>query len=416
MLRRLRVGMNKDDESVNGVDEVDEVTEEESFADLLNESFVKPVRFTPGQKVRAKIVKIATECVFLDLGGKSEGYLDRKELLDEEGGVSVKEGDFIEAYFLSDTNNDLRFTTKITGGDAGRQFLEEAWRSGIPVEGLVEKEVKGGFEVKITGGLRGFCPFSQMGLQRVGSPNDLVGQHLSFRISQYEERGRNIVLSNRSVLEEERQKQRDELRRSLHEGMKVAGTISSIRNFGAFVKIGVVEGLIPISEIGWDRIEDINEHLEVGQEVEVVAMSLDWEKDRLSFSLKRALPDPWENIEKEFPVESRHRGTVARLTNFGAFVTLAAGVDGLLHISKLGAGRRVNHPREVLTKGQVVEIKVDSIDKENKRLSLSLAGAEQGENEKAGDDDYTPYLKPKSDSMGTLADLLKTKLVEKRKK
>ena len=407
--------MSKDDERVNGIDDIDEVIEEESFAELFEESFVKPLRFTPGQKVKAKIVKIASECVFLDLGGKSEGYLDRKELLDEEGGLSVKEGDLVEAYFLSADNNDMRFTTKITGGDAGRHFLEEAWRSGIPVEGLVEKEVKGGFEVKITGGLRGFCPYSQMGLQRVGSANDLVGQHLAFRISTYEERGRNIVLSNRSVLEEERQKQREELRRSLHEGMKVAGTISSIRNFGAFVKVGVVEGLIPISEIGWDRVEDINEHLVVGQEVEVVAMNLDWEKDRLSFSLKRALPDPWENIENDFPAGSSHRGAVARLTNFGAFVTLAAGVDGLLHISKLGAGRRVNHPREVLTQGQVVEVKVESIDKENKRLSLSLAGSGRGEDQKEGEDDYTPYLKPKSDSMGTLADLLKTKLVDKRK-
>jgi len=337
-------------------------------------------------------------------------------LLDDEGNMSVKEGDMIQAYFLSAGANELRFTTRITGGEAGRYHLEEAWRSGIPVEGLVEKEIKGGFEVRIAGGLRGFCPHSQMGLQRSGSPHDLIGQHLAFRITQYAEKGRNIILSNRSVLEEERRKQREEQKGLLTEGMKVMATITSIHDFGAFVKIGSLEGLIPISEIGWDRVEDINEVMEVGQEVEVMAMKLDWEKNRLSFSLKRALPDPWNNIEKDFPQGSRQRGTVVRLTNFGAFVSLAAGVDGLLHISKLGAGKRIKHPHEVVAKGQVVEVRIDLIDMENKRISLSLAGSEDSEDHQEGEDDYSRYLKGKPDSMGTLADLLKAKLGEKKKK
>ncbi len=196
--------------------------------------------------------------------------------------------------------------------------------------------------------------------------------------------------------------------------MKVSGTISSIRSFGAFVRIGSIEGLIPISEIGWDRVEDIQERLAVGQEVEVVAMKLDWEKDRFSFSLKQALPDPWENVAKDFPEGSRLPGTVVRLTDFGAFVMLAPGVDGLLHISKLGAGKRINHPREVVSKGQVVEVKVDNIDRDNKRISLSLAGSEQAAAEqKEGEEDYKQYVKEKSDSMGTLADLLKSKFATK---
>jgi small subunit ribosomal protein S1 len=395
---------------------MEEITEEESFAELFEESSVKPVRFNPGQKVKATIVKVSAEWIFLDLGGKSEGYLERKELLDEEGNVSVKEGDLIEAYFLSSNENDLRFTTKIAGGDAGRYYLEEAWESGIPVEGLVEKEIKGGFEIKIAGELRGFCPYSQMGLQRVGNPNDLLGQHLAFRITQYGEKGRNIVLSHRSILEEERQRQREALKSSLQEGMTVRGTITAIRSFGAFVNIGSIEGLIPISEISWDRVEDVNEWLKVGQEVEMVTMKLDWEKDRFSFSLKQALPDPWENIESDFPEGSLHRGAVVRITDFGAFVTLASGVDGLLHISKLGAGKRINHPREVVSKGQVVEVKVDKVDKDNKRLSLSLAGSEQAREQKEGEEDFKQYLKEKPDSMGTLADLLKSKIVTKTKK
>ncbi len=390
--------------------------EEESFADLLEGSLVKPVQFNAGQKVEARIVKIAAEWIFLDLGGKSEGYLDKKELLDDEGNLSVKEGDTVLAYFLSGGAGELRFTTRITGGEAGRYHLEEAWRSGIPVEGLVEKEIKGGFEVRIAGGLRGFCPHSQMGLQRSGSPHDLIGQHLAFRITQYAENGRNIIVSNRSVLEEEREKQREEEKGLLKEGMKVKATITSIHDFGAFVKIGSLEGLIPISEIGWDRVEDIHERMQVGQEVEVMAMKLDWEKDRLSFSLKRALPDPWDNIEKDFPQGSQHSGAVVRLTNFGAFVSLAAGVDGLLHISKLGSGKRIKHPHEVVAKGQVVEVKIDTVDKDNKRISLSLAGSEESEDRQEGEDDYSRYLKGNPDSMGTLADLLKAKLGEKKKK
>jgi small subunit ribosomal protein S1 len=408
-LKRLGTYMDDDKERE------DEATEEKSFAELLEESSLKPVRFNPGQKVTARIVKISSEWVFLDLGGKSEGYLERKELLDEDGNLTSGEGDMIQAYFLSTNNNDLRFTTRITGGEALRHHLEEAWESGIPVEGMVEKEIKGGFEIKIAGELRGFCPYSQMGLQRIGNPNDLIGQHLPFRITQYGERGRNVVLSHRSILEEERQLQKEALKGSLHEGMKVTGRISSIRSFGAFVTVGAAEGLIPISEIAWDRVEDVQERLAVGQEVEVVALKLDWEKDRLSFSLKRALPDPWTTVEKDFPEGSSHHGTVVRLMDFGAFVTLAPGVDGLLHISKLGSGKRINHPREVVSKGQVVEVKVESIDKDNKRLSLSLAASEQADDQREEKDDFTSYLRERPDSMGTLADLLKSKLSEQKK-
>lgn len=393
----------------------EEIMEEESFAQLLEESFVKPVRFEAGQKVKGRIVKISAECIFLDFGGKSEGYLDRKELIDEEGNLSVKEGDLIQAYFLSSGDDGMRFTTQIARGDAAGRHLEDAWRSGIPVEGFVEKEIKGGFEIKI-GGLRGFCPYSQMGLQRAADSSELVGQHLAFRITQYDEKGRNIVLSNRSVLEEERQRQREEQKDSLHEGMKVKATVTSIHKFGAFVKIGSLEGLIPISEIGWDRVEDVSQVLTVGQEVEVVAMKLDWEKNRLSFSLKQTIPDPWDTIEKDFPRGSIHRGTVVRLTNFGAFVTLGPGVDGLLHISKLGAGKRIRHPHEAVEKGQAIEVKIESVDRDNKRISLSLPGAEQTEGHGEGREDYSKYLAEKPASMGTLADLLKAKVSNKTRK
>lgn len=400
------------DEDKNRKEEIDG---EESFAELLEGSFVDSERLRPGEKVKAEILKITSEWIFLDLGRKSEGYLSTKEVLDKEGNITVKEGDKIEAYYLPREDQEQLFTTKLGGGEVRNSYLEEAWHSGIPVEGVVEKEIKGGFEVKIAGNTRGFCPYSQMGLVRVEDPTVYVGERLSFKITEFSDRGRNLVLSNRMVLEEERRRQKESLKETLHEGMTVKGVITSIRNFGAFVNIGGVEGLIPISEISYRRVEDVHEFLSVDQEVEVVITQLDWDKERYSLSLKKALPDPWEDIGSKYPEGSRHTGTVARLANYGAFITLTDGVDGLIHISKMRGAKRINHPREVLSVGQAVTVKIEAVDEENKRLSLSLASGEQ-EEKKAETEDFNKYIGQTSSSMGTLGDLLKSKLDKRKKK
>jgi small subunit ribosomal protein S1 len=396
--------------------EKDEFNEEESFADMLERSFVGAARLEPGQKVEATILKIGPEWVFLDVGQKGEGVLDKKELLDAEGNLSVSEGDAIAAYFLSRSGGELRFTTRI-GGSAGSAQLEEAWRSGIPVEGTVEKEVKGGYEVKMAGSVRAFCPFSQMALRRTEAPEQFIGKHLPFKITQYAEGGRNIVASHRAILEEERRRQRDELRETLREGMTVKGTISSIRDFGAFVDIGGVEGLLPISEIAWGRVEDIREVLAEGQEVEVAIKSLDWEQNRFSFSLRETLADPWNKVAQRYPEGSVLSGTVARLAPFGAFVTLEPGVDGLVHISKLGQGKRISHPREVVREGERLEVKIESIDRENRRISLSLAEVSRAQEEQAQTmEAYRRQAEEAPRGMGTLGDLLKERMEKKGKK
>ncbi|MCK8601014.1 30S ribosomal protein S1 [Desulfoferrobacter suflitae] len=391
----------------------EDMDDEGSFAELLEGSFVGAQRLRPGQRVKAAILKITSDWIFLDLGRKSEGYLATKELLDKEGNITVKEGDIIEAYYLPREDQEQLFTTKLGGGEVQSSYLEEAWQSGIPVEGLVEKEIKGGFEVKIAGNIRGFCPYSQMGLQRVEDPKVYAGERLSFKITEFSERGRNLVLSNRMVLEEERRRQKESLKATLHEGMTVKGVITSIRNFGAFVNIGGVEGLIPISEISYARVEDVHEFLAVDQEVEVVVTQLDWDKERYSFSLKKALPDPWQDISSKYPEGSQHTGVVARLTNYGAFVTLTDGVDGLIHISKLRGEKRINHPREVLAVGQSIEVKITAVDEENKRLSLSPAAGEH--QEKAAEaDEVRKFVGQAGGSMGTLGDLLQNKLASKK--
>lgn len=387
---------------------------EESFAEMFEKSFVQRSRLEPGQMVETIIVKISGDWVFLDLGGKGEGSLDKKELLDGEGNLTVKEGDQVRAYFLSSKNNEMHFTTKIGSGPGKQTQFEDAWRNKLPVDGTIVKEVKGGFEVKIGGSVRAFCPFSQTGLRRDENQAEFIGKTFSFNIIEYEEGGRNIVLSRRAILDQEKRNRKQELKKTLQEGTKVRGKVTSIQNFGAFVDIGGVEGLLPISELAWTRIEKVSDLLSVGQEVEVIIKKLDWEQDRFSFSLKDTLPDPWDLVADAFPVGSYHTGTVSRLAAFGAFVTLKEGVDGLLHISKLGAGKRINHPREAVKEGQQVEVQVEAVDRAQRKLSLALAELRRAEEEEAATlKDYKQQATTELQNLGTLGDMLKKEMEQK---
>ena len=401
---------------------MDSMEEGGDFAALFESSFSENVKLEPGQLVEAEIVRVSKEWVFLDLGGKSEGALASSELIGDDGVITVKEGDTVSAYYLANEQGQKLFTTKV-GGAAARAHMENAFANGIPVEGEVKAEIKGGFEIKIGKSVRGFCPYSQIALRRVNDSEALIGQTFNFRIIEFKEAGRNIILSRRSILEEQQQELKEKLKDVLEVGQVIDGEITSIRDFGAFVDIGGVEGLLPISEISYTRIKDIRTVLEEGQRVSVAIQKLDWEHDRFSFSLKDTLADPWDTIEATLAEGSCVTGTVARITDFGAFVTVASGIDGLLHISNLGAGRRINHPREVVADGEELEVRIDSVDVENKRISLSMPNVEKKKqdilaqkraaNQKAPDlrEEYQSYSKGKttkpSSSMGTFADLLK---------
>ena len=401
-------------------DRKNDPNEETSFAELFDKTEVRRDFLTPGEKIEATIVKITQDWIFLDLGGKSEGYMDRKELADEEGNLSVKEGDSLTAYFLSSKHNEKLFTTRIGAGDSARTYIEEVWRNGIPIEGVVEKEIKGGFDIKLVGDMRGFCPYSQMDIQRVDNAKDYIGRRLSFRITEYGERGRNIILSSRAILEEQKKKEGEALKTTLNEGMIVKGTVVSIRDFGAFLDIGGLQGLLPISEICWDRVEDINERLSIGQTLDVAITKLDWQKNRISLSLKETLSDPWNEVLSKYPEGTFHRGTVVRLMKFGAFVNLGPGVDGLIHISKLGKGKRITHPSDSVKEGQVIEVRIDAIDRDQKRISLSIPEMEPKEGgsiktEKDTEDYYREYVEKAPASMGSFGDIMKRKLEEKKK-
>jgi small subunit ribosomal protein S1 len=289
--------------------------------------------------------------------------------------------------------------------------LEEAWQTGIPVEGVVEKEIKGGYEIKLGGTARAFCPFSQVALRRVENPESLIGTRLAFRITDYAENGRNIVVSRRALLEEEQRRLREEAHAGISEGMTVAGTVTSLQDFGAFVDIGGLEGLLPISEIGWSRVNDVRDVLKIGQQVQVVIKIIDREKERISLSLKDTLSDPWEQVLEKYPEGSFHAGIVSRLAAFGAFVTLGDGVDGLIHISKLGAGKRINNPREVVREGEAIEVRVESVNRTERRISLALAGvARAAEEEETTLAEFRRQAAEAPKGMGTLGDLLQAKM------
>jgi small subunit ribosomal protein S1 len=393
----------------------------DSFEDLFKAQEKKKIKnLAPGQKIRATIVGIGPETTFLDVGGKSEGVLNSSELRNSDGNISKQVGDQLDVYFLRSKTSEQLFTTSI-GSGGGSAHLEEAWRGAIPVDGVVKAEIKGGFEITLAGSVRAFCPYSQMGLRRVeNAAEEYLNCQMKFLITRFE--GRNIVVSARAIQERERAERREELVASLREGQTVEGVVSSVRDFGAFVDIGGVDGLIPISEIGWSRVERVAEYFTVGQKVQAVIKKLDWDNDRISLSYKETQADPWQSVAEKFPEGSTHSGTVARLAQFGAFVTLAPGIDGLIHISKLGAGRRLNHPREVLEEGQTLEVTIDKIDLAERRISLLPAdyvSAESKEEEERAE--FTSFLKsdrkkPASAEMGSLGALLQAKLGERNKK
>ena len=390
---------------------------EEPFPELLESSYTQPPRLEPGEKVTAKIIGITSEYIFLDLGRKGEGILDRKEFQDLDGNLGVGEGDTVQAYYVGTRNNEMWFATRIGGGAVGPEQIEDAWRNGIPVEGTVEKEVKGGFSIRVAGGFRGFCPYSQIGEGSSENRVESIGKRLQFRVTKFEGKGRNLVLSHRALLEERRLQEKESLRESMREGMTAKGRITSVKEFGVFVSVGPIEGLVPVSEVGWERDADIRETLTPGQEVDVVVMRLDWEKERFTFSMKMTLLDPWVGVEKNFPPGSAHTGKVTRLTPFGAFVTLEPGVDGLLHISKLGGGKRIRHPAEAVAEGQEFTVKVDTVDRDKRRISLSLPAEADAEWAQDESENYRHYLREEHPpSLGSLGEALKAKLEEKRKK
>jgi small subunit ribosomal protein S1 len=343
-----------------------------------------------GQKVSGKILSITGDQVFVDLGTKSEGMIEAAQLRNPEGQLTVNVGDSLDAIVtaIDPESGVIVLRKKASGGRGGHQEvaqeLRQAFQYGMPVEGLVTGINKGGAEVQVYG-MRAFCPLSQLDLRYVENPQQFIGQRLKFKVSRIEEGSRNrrpdIVLSRRALLEEEAQAKAAELRARLSIGAVFKGRITSLTTYGAFVDLGGLEGLLHVSEIGYSRLADPREALSVGQEIEVQVIKIEKGKDekrpeRISLSRRALERDPWRDAADRFPEGAILTGRVMRLESFGAFVELAPGLEGLVHVSELGAGRRLNHPREAVQVGQDVKVRVLNVDPVKRRISLSMAQAD----------------------------------------
>ncbi len=329
-----------------------------------------------GEQIETTIVSVTKDYIFLDLNTKSEGILETVEFLTEDGEVTVKEGDKIKVFFVGEKKGEMHFTTKISSDKADAAMLEKAYQGKIPVEGYVEKEIKGGFEVRI-GQTRAFCPFSQMGYKQKEEPSFYIGKHLTFIIQEYKEEGRNIIVSNRAMGEVEHLKSLETLKETLKEGTVVNGVVTALHNYGAFVQIDGFQALLPISEIALSRVDDIQKVLKVGQTVEAKVIKTDWAHEKVSISTKALLKDPWDTVTKKYPVETKHKGTVSRVAEFGLFVSLEEGLDGLVHISEIESAKNGTNLRKLFQKGDIMNVVVQSIDVDEKRMSLRPAIAKE---------------------------------------
>jgi small subunit ribosomal protein S1 len=349
--------------------------QEEDFATLFEASQErKDDRVERDTKIEGTIVSIGDDWIFVDIGAKSEGVIAREELVDKSGNLDLQVGDRLYAYVVSTREGEIQLSVKMTAA-ASEEALRDARRSGIPVEGLVVAERKGGYTISLFG-KQGFCPYSQIDLQSSGVPEDYIGKRFTFRITEYSDRGRNVVLSRRDILEEERRKKVEQLKESLRPGDLVTGVVHNLAHFGAFVDLGGIQGLIPMSELAWYRVENVSDVLSPGETLTVKILDLDWAHNRISLSRKQTLEDPWSSVAQRYSEGLTLVGTATRLTNFGAFVQLEPGVEGLIHISNLGAGRRINHPSEVVSPREQLEVKVLSVDQDARRIGLELVRAE----------------------------------------
>ena len=341
----------------------------EDFAAMFANQQTGPV-LEVGQVVKGRVIQIAAEAVFVDVGGKGEAWIDRGELTDDEGRLRVAIGDEVEAAVVS-TRDEIRLSYKLQRGAHAREALAAASDSGIPVEGKVAAVIKGGYEVTV-GGLRAFCPFSQMEIRRVATPEDYLGKVLEFRVTKFGENGRNIVLSRRQILEERAAEASEVTRQKVIPGAVLPGTVVSLAEFGAFVDLGGIQGLVPMSEISHVRVARAGDRLNVGDAVTVKVLRVDEAKGRISLSLKALEGDPWVAVSGRLRERQVVRGRLVRATDFGMFVELLPGVDGLLHISEIPRHRQ-GAMREAVAAGAEVTVMILTIDPTKRRIGLALA-------------------------------------------
>lgn len=348
-----------------------EVLTEEELIEVYSESFRD---FEEGEIVKGTVVKVSNDEVLVDIGYKSEGYIPASEFERlPSGEPNVKVGDIIDVYLLrrEDPDGMIVLSKQIADQRLAWEKVEKSYHDGESLEGRVIRRVKGGLRVEI-GPLKAFLPASQVDLKPVQNLEEMVGQTIEARVINLNRRSRNIVLSRRVILEEELERKKKELLETLQPGQIVKGKVKNITQFGAFIDLGSVDGLLHRTDMSWGRVNDPSDVVSVGDEVEVVVLKVDKEKERISLGLKQKTPDPWETVEERYPIGSVATGKVISVVDYGAFVELEEGVEGLVHVTEMSWSRRPVHPSKLVKVGDEIQVKVLDIDKEKRRISLGI--------------------------------------------
>jgi len=354
---------------------------ENDFESLMEESLKAP---RPGDVLVGRVLLITRDSVIIDINYKCEGQVPLAEFLDHEGHPTVKEGDEVDVYFEgTETDNG---TVMLSHAKAEKfkvwRELDKAFQAETPVEGVVLGKVKGGLKVDI--GVPAFLPGSHVDIRPARNLDRYVGQRGRFQILKFNRARGNVVVSRRSVLERERSSLKEQTLKVLEEGVILEGTVKNITDYGAFIDLGGIDGLLHITDMAWGRLQHPSEVLKVGDKVKVVVLKYDAERERVSLGMKQIMPDPWTKVAEGYPPGTRIKGKVVSVTDYGAFVEIEKGVEGLIHVSEMSWSKRAVHPSKVVNPGDMVSVQVLGVDEANRRISLGLKQTEANPWEELG--------------------------------
>src|SRR5213592_1362732 len=359
---RVRSGLDEEYSS----DEIEKMT-------LLYEGTLSNIQ--EGEIVKSKVLRVTDTAVILDVGFKSEGAVAIDEFKDPK---SLKEGDEVEVFLehLEDQEGSVVLSKKKADFMRVWEKIRVAYETDQPVEGTLVKKIKGGVVVDLMG-VDAFLPGSQIALRRVPNIDELLGQKFEFKIIKLNKRRRNIVVSRRVILESERAGKREKLMKELEKDQVRKGIVKNITDFGAFIDLGGVDGLLHITDMSYGRVSHPSELVHIGQELEVKVLDIDWERERISLGLKQLQTYPWKDVADKYPVGTRVMGKVVSITNYGAFIELEPGIEGLVHISEMSWTRNVRHPSKIVSIGETIEAVVLKVDEAEEKISLGMKQTEQ---------------------------------------
>ncbi len=355
-------------ETVDTSTQKDKTTEEEM--EELYETSMRNLQ--EGNIIRGTVIDITGDSVIVDVGLKSEGRAPLSEFLDKSGAPTVHVGDEVDIMVMGREVKDglLMLSKERVDGIKLWQMIDKSLEEGTPVEGAVVSEVKGGFIVDI--GVSAFLPISQVDIKPVKNPASFIGRHLKYKVIKVNQKKANVIVSRRMLLEEEKERKRKEFWSNVKEGQVIYGFVKSITDYGAFIDLGGVDGFLYVNDITWGRITHPKEFLKLGDEIKVKVMAIDQEKHKVSVSIKDLKGDPWAHVDEKYPIGSRVKGKAVGIVEYGVFVELEPGLEGLLHVSEMSWDKKVRNPSKLVSKGDMLELQVLDIDMEKKRVSLGL--------------------------------------------